>query len=143
MRDVTYYTDRFYFKEWGAAGAYHEFPYAIAGINTLPEHDVSANDVDLDAYTNTAGYTIRNRVRHDVASVDFNVPSMTGAELHSLLQNTTDVWLECYFFYEPEWGFTTKKMYRSGTIKYHKYYVDTTNANNNIYTNVQFSFIEE
>lgn len=140
---MQYEYDKMYLRKWGSSGAYNEFPYEIAGVNTLPEHDVSANDVDLDSYTNTKGKTIRNRVRHDVASVDFNVPTMSGTELHNLLEYTKDAWFDCYFFYESNWDFTSKKMYRSGTIKWHKYYVDKENPNNNIYTNVQFSFVEQ
>lgn len=139
MNDYT----KMYFRKWGSSGSYQEFPYQIANVNTLPEHDIGANDVDLDAYTNTKGYTIRNRKRHDVATIDFNIPTMTGAELHSLLNMTTHVWLDCRFFYEPKWTFVSKKMYRSGTVKWHKYYVHPSDPNKNIYTEVQFSFIEQ
>ena len=140
---MNYAYDKMYIRSWGSNGNYQEFPYAISGVNTLPEHDVGANDVDLDSYTNTAGRTIRNRVRQNVASVSFNVPTMTGEELHNLINMTNDVWLDCRFFYEPNWDFVSKKMYRSGTIKYHKYYIDPTNPNKNIYTNVTFDFVEE
>ena len=140
---MNYSYDKLYTRPWGSTGSYSEFPYAIGGVNTLPEHDVGANDVDLDAYTNTAGYTVRNRVRQNVASLNFNVPTMTGAELHNLINMTNDVWLDCYFFYEPNWSFVSKKMYRSGTIKFHKYYIDPTDQDKNIYTNVTFDFIEE
>lgn len=135
--------DKLYIRPWGSSAAYQEFPYAINGVNTLPEHDVGANDVDLDAYTNTAGYTVRNRVRHDVATLEFNVPVMTGEELHSLINMTTNVWLDCKFFYEPAWSFVSKKMYRNASVKYHKYYVDSSNPNNNIYTDVNWGFVEE
>ena len=134
---------KMYFRNWGDSGNYSEFPYEIKGVNTLPAHTVSANDVDLDAYTNTAGYTVRNRVRDNVVSIDFQVPTMSGDELHKLFQRTTAVWLDCKFFYEPAWTFVTKKMYRSGTIKYTKYYVDASNPDKNIYTDVTFSLIEE
>lgn len=140
---MNYEYDKLYIRPWGSSEPYQEFPYEIGGINTLPEHDTSANDVDLDAYTNTAGYTIRNRVRHDVATLEFNVPTMSGTELHDLFDMTTDVWLDCYFFYEPEWQFVSKKMYRNATVKYHKYYIDKENPNNNIYQNVNFGFVEE
>lgn len=135
--------DRLYIRTWGSSSNYTRFPYKIAGVETIPPHDVSANDVDLDAYTNTKGYTIRNRVRHDVASLDFSVETMTGEELHNFHTRTTNVWLDCYFFYEPAWGFVSKKMYRSGTVKYTKYFVDSTDPNKNIYTDIQFSFIEQ
>lgn len=135
--------DKLYIRPWGSSGDYQEFPYEIAGGNTLPEHDGSANDVDLDAYTNTEGYTVRNRKRHDVATLNFNVPTMTGAELHQFFNETTNVWLDCMFFYEPAWNFVSKKMYRSGTVKWHKYYIDPTNPDNNIYTDVTFDFVEE
>lgn len=135
--------DRLYIKGWGSSGAYKRFPYKIGGVDTLPVHDVSANDVDLDAYTNTKGYTIRNRVRHDVPSLDFNVGTMTGEEFHNFLSRTTNVWLDCYFFYEPSWSFVSKKMYRSGTVKYTKYFVDASDPNKNIYTDIQFSFVEQ
>jgi len=134
--------DKLYIRPYGSSGAYQEFPYAIDGINTLPEHDVGANDVDLDAYTNTDGYTIRNRKRHDVATLEFNVPTMTGAELHSLKDMTTNVWLDCLFFYEMDWAFVSKKMYRNATVKYHKYYVDSSDPDKNIYTNVNWGFVE-
>ena len=140
---MDYKYDKLYIRPWESSEAYQEFPYQIDGVNTLPEHDVSANDVDLDAYTNTAGFTIRNRQRHDVATLEFNVPTMTGAELHQLINMTSDVWLDCYFFYESNWNFVSKKMYRNATVKYHKYYVDPVDPNKNIYTNVNWGFVEE
>lgn len=140
---MNYEYDKLYIRPWGSSEPYQEFPYQIDGVNTLPEHDVGANDVDVDAFTNTAGYTIRNRVRHDVATLEFNVPTMMGSELHKLFQETDDLWLDCYFFYEPAWAFVSKKMYRNATVKYHKYLVDKANPNNNIYTNVNWGFVEE
>ena len=139
----TYDYDKMYIREWGSSGAYSEFPYLINGVNTLPEHDVSQNDVDLDAYTNTAGKTIRNRVRHDVTSLDFEIPTWSGAELHNFLEYTKDAWFDCKYFDESKWAFVSKKMYRSGTVKYHKYYVDKTDPLKNIYQDISFSFIEE
>lgn len=135
--------DRLYIRVWGSGSNYATFPYTIGGVNTLPEHDAGANDVDLDAYTNTAGYTIRNRVRHDVATLEFNVPTMTGKELHDFFDMTKDVWLDCLFFYESEWRYTSKKMYRNATVKYHKYYIHPTDPEKNIYTDVNFGFVEE
>lgn len=107
-----------------------------------PTHDAAQEDVDLDAYTNLEGYTIRNRVRHDVKTLDFNIPYMNGSELHQLLAMRDGVWLNVSFFDEVAWGMVTKKMYCS-TPKYHKEYIDKSNPNKNIYTDVQFSFIEE
>ena len=111
------------------------FPYT-------PQHDAGQNDVDLDAYTNTKGKTIRNRVRHDVKTLDFDIPSMTGSELKALLQLRNPAWFQCTFFDEAEWQMVTKKMYCSSP-KYTKYYIDNNNPNNNIYTNVQFGFVEQ
>lgn len=140
MNDYT----KMYFRKWGSSDNYKEFPYSINGVdNSLPENDVSANDVDLDSYTNTKGKTIRNRIRSNVASVDFNVSTMTGKELHEFMEMTKDAWFECRFFYEPSWAFVSKKMYRSGTLKYHRYYIDKNDPNKNIYTDIQFSFIEQ
>lgn len=111
------------------------FPYT-------PVHDAGQNDVDLDAYTNTKGKTIRNRVRHDVKTLDFNIPSMTGAEMKALMEMRSPVWFQCTFFDEAEWGMVTKKMYCSSP-KYTKYYIDATDPLKNIYTDVQFGFVEE
>ena len=111
------------------------FPYT-------PEHDAGQNDVDLDAYTNTKGYTVRNRVRHDVKTLDFNIPTMTGEELKQLLEMRNPVWFQCTFFDEAEWAMVTKKMYCSSPT-YHKYYIDAQNPLKNIYQDVQFSFVEE
>lgn len=111
------------------------FPYT-------PVHDAGQNDVDLDAYTNTAGKTIRNRVRHDVKTLDFNIPTMTGAELKTILQLRNPVWFQCTFFDEAEWAIVTKKMYCSSP-KYTKYYIDPKDPLKNIYQNVQFGFVEE
>ena len=112
-----------------------EFPYT-------PVHDAGQNDVDLDAYTNLAGYTIRNRVRHDVKTLDFNIPTMTGAEMKALMTMRTPVWFNCTFFDEAEWKMVTKKMYCSSP-KYTKYYIDPKDPLKNIYQNVQFGFVEE
>lgn len=111
------------------------FPYT-------PVHDAGQNDVDLDAYTNTKGYTVRNRVRHDVKTLDFNIPTMTGAELKALLELRNPVWFQCTFFDEAEWAMVTKKMYCSSP-KYTKYYIDKNDPLKNIYQNVQFGFVEE
>lgn len=107
-----------------------------------PVHDAGQNDVDLDAYTNLKGKTVRNRVRHDVKTLDFNIPTMTGAELKKLLDMRNPVWFQCTFFDESEWKIVTKKMYCSSP-KYKKYYIDKNNPLNNIYTDVQFGFVEE
>ena len=107
-----------------------------------PVHDVGQNDVDLDAYTNLKGKTVRNRIRHDVKTLDFNIPTMTGAELKKLLDMREPVWFQCTFFDESEWKIVTKKMYCSSP-KYKKYYIDKNNPLNNIYTDVQFGFVEE
>lgn len=111
------------------------FPYT-------PTHDAGQNDVDLDAYTNLEGRTIRNRIRHDVKTLDFNVPSMTGQEMKDLMQMRNPVWFDCTFFDEAEWEIVTKKMYCSSP-KYTKYYMDKNDPLKNIYTNVQFGFVEE
>ena len=111
------------------------FPYT-------PVHDAGQNDVDLDAYTNTKGYTIRNRVRHDVKTLDFNIPTMNGEEMKQLMEMRSPVWFQCTFFDETEWKMVTKKMYCSSP-KYTKYYIDKTNPLNNIYTDIQFGFVEQ
>lgn len=111
------------------------FPYT-------PVHDAGQNDVDLDAYTNTAGYTIRNRIRHDVKTLDFNVPTMSGAEMKQLMSMRSPVWFNCTFFDEVEWAMVTKKMYCSRPT-YTKYYIDPVDPLKNIYTDVQFGFVEE
>lgn len=111
------------------------FPYT-------PVHDAGQNDVDLDAYTNLEGKTIRNRVRHDVKTLDFNIESMTGEEMKKLMEMRHPVWFQCTFFDETEWKIVTKKMYCSSP-KYTKYYIDKNDPLKNIYTNVQFGFVEE
>lgn len=120
-----------------------EFPYSPDGMNnTVPEHDAGQNDVDLGAYTNTAGITIRNRVRHDVKTLDFKIETMNGREMRDLMRMRSPVWFQCTFFDEAEWGIVTKKMYCSSP-KYHKYIIDKTNPLNNVYTDVEFGFVEE
>ena len=42
------------------------FPYVSVGVKE------GLRDVDLDAYTNLEGYTVRNRVREDVRTLDFS-----------------------------------------------------------------------
>jgi len=137
-----YEYDKMYIQSYNGTG-YYEFPYKVNGVNTLPPHNMSANDVDLDSFTNTEGKTVRHRVRENVASVDFNVPTMCGEELKNLFQYSADVWCKCLFFYEPEWSFVEKKMYRSATVKYERYYIDTTDMLKSQYNNIQFSFVEE
>ena len=112
-----------------------EFPFT-------PVHDAGQNDVDLDAYTNLKGKTVRNRVRHDVKTLDFNITMMSGAELKLLLEMRSPVWFNCTFFDESEWAMVTKKMYCSSP-KYTKYYIDKNDPLKNIYTDVQFGFVEE
>ena len=111
------------------------FPYT-------PVHDAGQNDVDLDSYTNLSGKTVRNRIRHDVKTLDFNISEMSGAEMKQLMEMRDPVWFNCTFFDETEWAIVTKKMYCSSP-KYTKYYIDPVDPLKNIYTNVQFGFVEE
>lgn len=111
------------------------FPYT-------PVHDAGQNDLDLDAYTNLDGKTIRNRIRHDVKTLNFNITTMTGQEMKDLMQMRNPVWFQCTFFDEAEWKMVTKKMYCSSPT-YTKYYIDAEDPLKNIYENIQFSFIEE
>lgn len=111
------------------------FPYT-------PVHDAGLNDVDLDAYTNLKGYTIRNRVRHDVHTLDFNIPVLTGVEMKKLMAMRSPVWFQCSFWDESSWSMVTKKMYCSSP-KYKKEYIDKKNPLNNLYKDVQFGFVEQ
>ena len=111
------------------------FPYT-------PTHTAGQNDVDRDSYTNLKGKTVRNRIRHDVKTLDFNIPSMSGVELKQLLEMRNPVWFNCTFFDEAERKMVTKKMYCSSP-KYDKYYIDKNDPLKNIYQNVQFGFVEE
>lgn len=120
-----------------------EFPYSIDGVNnTIPPIDASQNDLDIDSYTNLKGKVVRNRVRSDVKTLDFNVSEMSGSEMKKLMAMRKPVWFNCTFFDESAWDFVTKKMYCSSP-KYTKYYIDKDNPLNNIYTDIQFSFVEE
>lgn len=111
------------------------FPYT-------PIHDAGQNDVDLDSFTNTAGKTVRNRIRNDVKTLDFNLPEMNGQEMKNLMAMRKPVWFYATFFDESDWDIITKKMYCSSP-KYTKYYIDETNPLDNIYTDVSFGFVEE
>lgn len=111
------------------------FPYT-------PTHTAGQNDVDRNSYTNLKGKMVRNRIRHDVKTLDFNIPSMSGVELKQLLEMRNPVWFNCTFFDEAEWKMVTKKMYCSSP-KYDKYYIDKNDPLKNIYQNVQFGFVEE
>lgn len=126
---MTYEYDKIYINDTA-------FPY-------VPSHAASQNDVDYDSYTNTKGYTVRNRIRSNVKKLSFTFPALTGDEFHKLLQMTNDAWFQCTFFDEDEWAMVTKTMYRSGTVDYTKYYIDNTDPSNNIYTDITLSVIEE
>lgn len=110
-------------------------PYVYAGFTE------GLNDVDLDAYTNLGGYTVRNRVREDVRTFDFTFPIMNGTELHTLLNLVKKEWFQVTFFDEKDWAMVTKKMYCSAKT-YNKYYIDP-NPENNLYEDITFSFVEE
>lgn len=120
------------------------FPYKPnpKGDNETPIHEAGQNDLDLDAYTNTKGYTQRNRIRHDVKTLDFSIDVMSGQELKDLLAMRSPVWFKCTFFDESEWTIVTKTMYCSSP-KYTKYYIDKNNPLLNIYTDISFGFVEE
>lgn len=111
------------------------FPYT-------PIHSAAQNDLDKDAYTNTKGKVVRNRIRHDVKSLEFSIPTMTGAEMRDLMQMRSPVWFQATFFDEVAWDVVTKKMYCSSPT-YTKQYIDNDNPLNNIYTDISFSFVEE
>ena len=141
---MNYSYTKLYLRPYGSSNPYSELPYTVGGVNTLPPYDVTQNDMDKDAYTNTKGKLVRNKIRDNVNTREFNIPTMSGAELKEFFRITKKkTWLQVVFFDEVEWGFVTKKMYRSATVKYHVDYVDETNPLKNTYTNVEFSLIEE
>lgn len=109
----------------------------------LPEFDKGLNDLDLDSYTNTKGYLVRQRVRVNVNDNTFTIPGLVGKQIHDLIQMTKDVWFTATYFDEESWSIKSRRMYRSGTIKYHVYYLDPVDPNKNIYTNINFDIIEE
>lgn len=106
--------------------------------STLP---VELNDVDLDAYTNTKGRTIRGRVREDVVGLELSYNVINGIELNSLLNTTRKEWLNVSWFSEKANARVTQKFYRS-KLNYEKYYVCDNRADCR-YINVTFSFVEE
>lgn len=111
------------------------FPYT-------PVHDAGQNDVDLDSYTNTSGKTVRNRIRSDVKTLDFNLETMSGQEMKDLMTMRKPVWFKATFFDESEWDVITRTMYCSSP-KYTKYFIHQTDPLKNIYTSVSFGFVEE
>lgn len=112
-----------------------EFPFT-------PIHDIELNDLDLDPFTNTAGYLNRNRIRHDVVSLNFSIEGLKGKELHDLLALRNAEWFNCTFWSDKDWAMVTKKMY-CAIFKYHQEYIDPEDENNNIYTNINFTFTEQ
>ena len=111
------------------------FPYVSVGVKE------GLRDVDLDAYTNLEGYTVRNRVREDVRTLDFSFDNMEGRELHTLLNLVKKEWFNVTFFDEKDWAMVTKKMYCSDKT-YQKYYM-ADNPDENLYQNVAFGFVEQ
>lgn len=140
---MKYKYNMIYFRKWGSQDSYKEFPYQADGKNGVPPHDRSQNDLDRDSFTNLNGKLVRKRQRHDVKSLEFNVPTMNGIELRDFFALTNKVWFEMYWFDESEWNFVSKKMYRSGTVKYTVDYADENNPLLNRYKDIQFSLIEE
>ncbi len=122
---------------------YDKFYINDVAFPLLPGYDKGLNDVDSDSYTNTKGFTIRQRVRANVNDDTFNISVLVGKQIHDLIQMTKDVWFTATYFDEESWTMKSRKMYRSGTIKYHPYYLDPKDPNKNIYTNINFSIIEE
>lgn len=106
--------------------------------STLP---IELNDVDLDSYTNTDGYTIRNRVREDVESLEINYGVLNGVELNQLLNITKKVWMQVGWFSEKANQRVTHKFYRS-KINYTKYYV-CENPLDCRYTDITFTFVQQ
>lgn len=102
---------------------------------------IELNDVDLDAYTNTDGYTIRNRVREDVESLEINYGVLNGVELNQLLNITKKQWMNVSWFSEKENSRVTHKFYRS-KINYEKYFV-TSDPLECRYTNIVFTFVQQ
>lgn len=135
---------KLYLRPYGSSSAYSEFPYVVGGVNTLPPFSVTQNDMDKDTYTNTKGKLVRNKIRDNVNTRNFKIPTMTGVEVKEFFRLTKGkTWLQVVFFDEAEWDFVTKKMYRSATVAYDVDYVDEVDPLKNRYSNFEFSLIEE
>lgn len=111
------------------------FPYT-------PINDIELNDVDLDPYTNTNGYTMRNRKRSDINSIAFSIDTLEGTAMKDLILMTKPEWFNCTYWDDEAWAMVTRKMYRS-PMKYTRYYIDPVDENKNIYINITFSFVEQ
>lgn len=130
---------KFYMSEY----AYDKNKITVDGTDlplpsTLP---VELNDVDLDAYTNTDGYTQRNRVREDIEGLEFEYNALNGTEIKSLLNLTNKVWMNVSWYSEKADAIVTHKFYRS-KINYIRYYLDENPADS-IYTGITYSFVQQ
>ena len=66
--EPTYKYDCIYIRPYGSNEPYQEFHYEINGTNTLPEHDASGNDVDLEGGQNFVDFI---DVTDDDYEIDF------------------------------------------------------------------------
>lgn len=70
-------------------------------------------DVDKDPFTDLQGYTHRNRVRHDVLSLEFNFSVLSEDDLAYILNAISNVWVYVQVKNKKTKQLETYKMYAS------------------------------
>lgn len=105
-------------------------------------HPEAYHDLDLDSYTNTKGYTIRQRIRHNVGDKTLEIPGLYGYQFHHVLQMTKDVWFNVTYFDWEEYRMKTRRMYRTGDVNFTNYYLDE-DPDKSILTDIKLGVIEE
>lgn len=68
-------------------------PSTLADFPTPSSLGYTLADVDLDAFTDLRGYTHRNRVRHDVLSLELGYNLLSDEDTAFILNAISDAWV--------------------------------------------------
>lgn len=106
MEIVNYNKYENYIRVGESADSLANFPTPSSIADTL-------NDVDTDAFTDLLGYTHRNRVRHDVLSLDISYSILSDEDKRYILNAISPEWIYVEIKDAKTLEKTVHKMYAS------------------------------
>ena len=118
-------------------------PNNLVSFPTPSSIGYTLSDVDKDPFTDLEGYTHRNRVRHDVLSLQVSFSVLSENDISFILNAISPVWFYVQIKDKKTQQLSTHKMYASDKQFNVLRIIEDENGFHEINNDFQVTFVEE
>jgi hypothetical protein len=118
-------------------------PNNLVSFPTPSSIGYTLSDVDKDPFTDLEGYTHRNRVRHDVLSLQVSFSVLSESDISFILNAISPVWFYVQIKDKKTQQLSTHKMYASDKQFNVLRIIEDENGFHEINNDFQVTFVEE